>query len=281
MIRQKTWGPLALGHYVFGGTGSGLYAAAFTLNLVSPGSLSSVFSYVSILSVALVASGLTCVGLEAGRKSRAANVILNVRSSWMSREAVGAFLFLALALAGLAFGNMILYGVAALFALLVIVGQGFMLSAARAIPAWRTPLTPPLLWISSVAAGLGLLGVVLLFSPGIEVGTILPGAVAVLSTLVTVVALTYLLVPGKSSALKKIFDEGSNRLLFLFSIVVGGLVPLLISFDSSGPVFAISLISPLLIAGSCLTKYSVLLRLSYRAPVIDFGETGHIFDERA
>ena len=147
---QTQWDARAAGNFIGGGAGCGLLV--FAALWQAQGSLQIV-----LLSVAmsLVALGLLSVLVEIGRPWRALNVILNPRSSWMSREA---------ALAPLLFGSAVLslLGIAAalpvagLLALGYLYCQARMLQAAKGIPAWREPLTVPLLIATGLCEGAAL-----------------------------------------------------------------------------------------------------------------------------
>jgi phenylacetyl-CoA:acceptor oxidoreductase 26-kDa subunit len=108
-----------------------------------------------VLALALVSLGLLCVWAEIGRPWRAINVMFNPRSSWMSREAALAPLLVgsgALWLAGPAWAGV----PTALLALGFLYCQARILQAAKGIPAWREPLTVPLLVATGLAEGAGL-----------------------------------------------------------------------------------------------------------------------------
>jgi phenylacetyl-CoA:acceptor oxidoreductase subunit 2 len=106
--------------------------------------------------LALVALGLCCVWFEIGRPWRALNVFFNPRTSWMSREAVVALLLFAAA-AGALLAGPALGGVAAALAAAFLFCQSRMLPAARGIPAWRERLVSPLIVLTGLAEGAGLL----------------------------------------------------------------------------------------------------------------------------
>jgi phenylacetyl-CoA:acceptor oxidoreductase subunit 2 len=108
-----------------------------------------------LAGLGLVGLGLLCVWLEIGRPLRALNVFINPRTSWMSREAL-----VSLLLFGLGLG--LLIGIEALAAPVVVAALAFMycqariVQASRGIPAWREPLTVPLLITTGLAEGAGL-----------------------------------------------------------------------------------------------------------------------------
>lgn len=152
--QQTSWDARAAGNFIGGGAGSGLLL--FTAVSGAQGGLRTVLI---VLALALVALGLLCVFAELGRPWRSLNVIFNPRTSWMSREAALAPLLLgsgALAL----FGVTAAAPAAALLALGFVYCQARIVQAAQGIPAWREPLTVPLLVATGLAEGAGLFWVV-------------------------------------------------------------------------------------------------------------------------
>ncbi len=146
--RQTFWDVRAAGNFIGGGSGAGVLVSAAALIGAAP--------VLAVLGAALVAGGLLCVWLEIGRPWRALNVFRHPATSWMSREAIVAPLLLASALAGAWLGLAWLRWLAAALALAYLYSQARMLSAARGIPAWRHPRIPPLLIVTGLAEGCGL-----------------------------------------------------------------------------------------------------------------------------
>jgi phenylacetyl-CoA:acceptor oxidoreductase subunit 2 len=146
---QPHWDWRAAGNFLCGGAGAGLTVVG---TLCAPEFL---VPWVTVPGLALVGLGLFFVWLEIGRPLRAANVLVHLRSSWMSREALAAavlFLFGA----GLLFGLQWRRLPTALAALAFLYCQARILGAARGIPTWRHPLTVPLLVVTGLTEGLGL-----------------------------------------------------------------------------------------------------------------------------
>ena len=94
---------------------------------------------------------------EIGRPWRAINVFFNPRTSWMSREAALAPLLLRQRRAAAASAPAWrARSPAALLALAFLYCQARILQAAKGIPAWREPLTVPLMVATGLAEGAGL-----------------------------------------------------------------------------------------------------------------------------
>jgi phenylacetyl-CoA:acceptor oxidoreductase subunit 2 len=88
-------------------------------------------------------------------------VFFNPHTSWMSREAFTALLLFPAGLSAAA-GLTSFVPVTAVLALFFIFCQGRMLHASRGIPAWREPLTTPLIGVTGMTEGAGLF---FLFAP--------------------------------------------------------------------------------------------------------------------
>lgn len=147
--QQQSWDARAAGNFIGGGAGCGLLLFA-TL----AGAEGVLRQGLLVLALLLVAIGLMCVWAEIGRPWRAMNVLLHPRSSWMSREAALAPLLLGCGAAAVLWPP--LQPLAALLAAAFLYCQARILQAARGIPAWREPLTVPLLLATGVTEGAGL-----------------------------------------------------------------------------------------------------------------------------
>lgn len=284
MRRQTTWGWLALGNFFLGGSGAGLYVAAFALSLPLSSRSTSVLHSSTFVSVGLVILGLACVGLEAGKKTRAINVFFNLKTSWMSREALFASVFVLLGLIDIFLSNSFIEILTFVFALGLVVSQGYILLGARAIPAWRNPVTPLLMWSSSVASGTGFYLLISPFSSSFSTPAgLIWEAVSLVSSTLIIISTYYATAPSNSSDLKKAFRGERNRELYALSIALGSVVPLVISLLSGRPfelsVLVVGATGLLLVAGSAFMKYLILLRLSYFLPLIDLGPSSYVFRE--
>jgi phenylacetyl-CoA:acceptor oxidoreductase subunit 2 len=148
--QQAHWDWRAAGNFMCGGAGGGLIV--FTLLSDTPRLPAALLV---LAGLGLVGLGLLCVWLEIGRPLRAINVFFNPRSSWMSREALVSLVLFGLGL-GLVAGVQAWAVPAVLAALAFMYCQARIVQAARGIPAWREPLTVPLLIATGLAEGAGL-----------------------------------------------------------------------------------------------------------------------------
>ena len=159
--QQTNWDWRAAGNFIGGGAGTGLlFACTFFATPLTNSAWTS--NWLLLVGLALVGVGLTCVWLEIGRPMRALHVFFNPYTSWMSREGfVGMLLFPAGLMAVLGFSGWI-WATAAL-ALMFLYCQSRMLPAAKGIPAWRSRLVTPLVFVTGLCEGYGvfvLLGLV-------------------------------------------------------------------------------------------------------------------------
>lgn len=152
--QQKSWDWRAAGNFIGGGAGCGL----LSITAVS-GVQGGLRQAAIVLALALVSLGLLGVWAEIGRPWRAINVMFNPRTSWMSREAALAPLLMAVSglwLFGQSWAVLVCGPLAALLALAFLYSQARILQASKGIPAWREPLTVPLLVATGLAEGAGL-----------------------------------------------------------------------------------------------------------------------------
>ncbi|MGI9412445.1 MAG: hypothetical protein ACR2PM_02185 [Hyphomicrobiales bacterium] len=150
---QHNWDWRAAGNFICGGTGTGLIVfAACAAWLGTPG-----FEAAALAALAIVGLGLFLVWLEIGRPWRFMNVFRNPATSWMSREAWAAALFFPLGALGAVLGSPALISLAALFGLAFLLCQAHMLRAARGIPTWRDAAILPLIPVTGLTEGAGLL----------------------------------------------------------------------------------------------------------------------------
>ncbi|MCP4316106.1 MAG: polysulfide reductase NrfD [Hyphomicrobiales bacterium] len=178
---QLSWDWRAAANFMAGGTGSGLYLAAFFASLSGP-SLQPLL----LLGLMLVAAGLGCVWLEIGRPWRFLNVFHHPQRSWMTREAMAACGLFALAFPAIIFGSVVLAIGAALCAAAFLYSQARIIERSKGIPAWREPAVVPLIVATGLSEGVGLLAVVLTLAGA------LPGAVWPLqATLLVLLAARY------------------------------------------------------------------------------------------
>ncbi|MCP5073530.1 MAG: 4Fe-4S dicluster domain-containing protein [Rhodobacteraceae bacterium] len=149
---QTHWDWRAAGNFAFGGTGTGLMAAAMMAGFFSPIMWLAVF-----LAVGFVGLGLFFVWLEIGRPLRFLNVYLNPQTSWMTREAYAVSPYFVLGGLAWLLDSYLLGLGAALCGAGFLYAQARVLRAAKAIPAWRQEGIVALILSTGFCEGFGLL----------------------------------------------------------------------------------------------------------------------------
>lgn len=169
---QTQWDWRAAANFIFGGTGTGLFAAA-----VLGSFLALPMWFAAFLALAFVGTGLFCVFLEIGRPWRFLNVYRNMAASWMTREAFAAIPFFGFGGLAWLFGSLPLAVIAAGFGIVFLYCQGRILLAAKGIPAWRQVEILPLIISAGLAEGAGAMIVVAFLLGAATSGLQIMGAV--------------------------------------------------------------------------------------------------------
>ena len=150
---QHNWDWRAASNFICGGTGSGMMVlTACAVWLGTPR-----FEAAALAALAFIGFGLFLVWLEIGRPWRFANVFRNPATSWMSREAWAAVLLFPIGTLGVLLSSPALISAAAALGLLFLFCQARMLHAAKGIPAWRDASVTPLIVVTGLTEGAGIL----------------------------------------------------------------------------------------------------------------------------
>lgn len=171
---QKPWDWRAGIQFSCGGTGTGLLLFTAVASFQDVNWL----TYTGWLSLVIIGIGLLSVWVKLGQRWRAMYVVLNPRTSWMSREAFLSLPLLGFGFVGLVWQSPLLTLVGALFGAGFLFAQGQMLKTSRGIPAWREPRLLPLILVTGWTEGAGLLLLATAVFGG--VGLWLPAALFVL-----------------------------------------------------------------------------------------------------
>ncbi len=162
---QHSWDSRAACNFIGGGSGTGLLLAAAL-------AFAAGWSYfiAGTLAIALIGFGLSMVWLEIGRPLRALNVFFHPQTSWMSREAILALPILTLGALGVLLDQPFApmpfpthFLVAVLASAVAVLGLAFLYCQARilraslGVPAWREPALQPVIVVTGLTEGLGLL----------------------------------------------------------------------------------------------------------------------------
>jgi len=255
--QQAHWDARAAGNFVCGGAGAGLLVFA-ALSAAEGSTLTGLV----LAGLALVGVGLTCVWFEIGRPLRALNVFINPRTSWMSREALTATLLFP---AGLAAAAQVAGWpwAAALLALVFVYCQGRMLQAAKGIPAWREPMTTPLIVASGLAEGAGLF---FLSTPLHGAGT--PPSLAIFAALIVARGVLWLLYRGRLSGAapgaRAALDRAGRVLLVAGTLVPLGLLAVIAVATMQEAMALLAAIAGLAATlGGAYMKYTMLVRAGF------------------
>lgn len=155
--KQKNWGIAAASNFILGGMATGFYLLTFLISFFS-GETLNIFQHLSIklIAPALVTTGFIILTLEAGRSSRSYLLFHNLHRSFMSIEAFAGFIFIFSLVLEYLFAQSLFSILAAVFALLFMISQGFILYRGRAITAWNVPIIPIIIIVSNFNLGSGL-----------------------------------------------------------------------------------------------------------------------------
>lgn len=149
---QPFWDERAAGNFIGGGTGAGL----LLWSAIAASGHGTAIGLPLFLALAFIGVGLFCVWMEIGRPLRALNVFFHARTSWMTREAIVAGPLFLCGLIALLSGWLFFAWLAALIGLVFLYCQARILQACKGIPAWREPMTVPLVAATGLAEGAGL-----------------------------------------------------------------------------------------------------------------------------
>ena len=252
--KQRVWEWLALGNFLMGGAGGGVYAVSYPLSLYVE---IAGFTWLELAAALLVVAGLLCVMAEAGRPLRAMGVIRNLKTSWMSREALFASGFVLFSLIDVLLAQHYALRLLAWFSAVgYVVSQSFMLAAAKKIPAWNTPATSPFFITLSIAAGAGVVSI------ASQQTTLLTYIDTILALATLLIGASYIAWPGATTYFRQAILRENNYLFLAVSLVITAIAT---AFATLGATYVAGV---LLIAGTSLAKYTVIIRMSYKLPVL-------------
>jgi phenylacetyl-CoA:acceptor oxidoreductase subunit 1 len=148
---QQHWDWKAAANFLFGGSGAALFAFAIAFSRAD----------MALAALCLVAFGLGILFFKIGRPRRFLYVLRQPQRSWMSREAWLAGAFFPLAALFLLKPSPWIGGAAAVMGLCFLFAQAMILKEAKGIPTWRTKRIIPLIVLTNLAEGAGLLSILL------------------------------------------------------------------------------------------------------------------------
>ena len=272
---QTVWGGLAVVNFTCGGAGAGAVLGILAAALLAPVSGRTIRA-VEILGLLLAGAGLAAVGAEAGRPLRGIKVFRHLRRSWMSREALAAAVFGALIGLDVVAPGPWQRGVGAAAAFAFMVSQGFLLFAARGVPAWVTWEIPLLFVTAGLTKGLGLVLVALAVLDGVDAMT----AAAEMATAVVLLGhLAWIVYSGSregTPAKQEALAGLRTRWVAAGIVGLGHVVPLVtlvVILGSGGPRpgtpgwAAAALAGLCMVAGGAILKWAVVARAGLLHPL--------------
>jgi phenylacetyl-CoA:acceptor oxidoreductase 26-kDa subunit len=279
--KQRVWKLPAVVNFSCGGIGTGFYLVGLAL-AQAPGAdwlhalvRTAVFK---LLGPALVGLGFLALTTEAGRPRRGINLFRHLRRSWMSRETLAAAIFIPAAGIDWLFPHPALRAVAVGAAFALMLCQGFIVYRARGVTAWNSAWMPLFFATSGLAAGSGLLLVVLslynaFLAPGIRAILPLPLVALVAAVLNAVVWAVYLATPDKGfqRATEALRRPGSIvRALGVGHLLPAALLAVVLSGNISGaPQLALEVVAGLaLIYGGVSQKFGIIIEAGYLRPIV-------------
>ena len=144
---QRHWNWMAATNFLLGGCGASLFAWATLYD----------HRLAAAAGPILMMLGLGVLFFKIGRPMRFLNVFRQPARSWMSREAWIAAFFFPAAAWSIAVGNTAVQAVASLLAIAFLIAQAMILKEAKGIPAWRQAAIVPLIVLTGLTEGAGLL----------------------------------------------------------------------------------------------------------------------------
>lgn len=253
--QQTAWGWPAVGNFLLGGMGAGLYL----LGALVPAQF-------EVLGPVLACVGFAILMLEAGRPARSRYLLRALRRSWISRETLAGAVFIAAGIAdwfwhGAGLGIAAVIGAAGL-----IVSQGFILRRARGVTAWNVAIMPLLFVTSAFATGSGLM--LLLSTPGRETA-----AIALASAVLNLAVWLAYLYGSRDPAFRKATATLRGRASLLFVAGLGHALPALLLVpvamglrEHAG--LAVALAGASMIFGGLLQKAAIIFKAGYLRAIV-------------
>jgi DMSO reductase anchor subunit len=160
--QQPVWGWPAVLNFSMGGAGAGFFLVLTLMQRWS--GIPRTLRPWMVVGPLLLILGFAALALEAGRPFRARFVLRHLKRSWMSRESLAALIFVPAVLVVWWTDSAVAWSLAAIAGSGFIVCQGFILYAARAVPAWNQPVIPLVFVTTAFASGIGVTLVMLALS---------------------------------------------------------------------------------------------------------------------
>jgi DMSO reductase anchor subunit len=152
---QPVWGKIAVLNFALGGSGAAYHVLMSLLGSVNITLSSGYPQGYKLIASALVALAFLTLALETRYPERIFHLFSNLRSSWMSREALFGVIFILCASTDFFFPHWLWTSVSVLSALGYLIAQSCIFYSAKAVPAWSSGILPLSLFFSSISGGVG------------------------------------------------------------------------------------------------------------------------------
>ena len=153
-VANRIWGLPAVLNFFLGGTAVGFYLLWSTAAPHRAAGLQAQ-TLAGLLAALFALTGFGLLALEAGRPLRAPYLVFHLKTSWMSREVVAGFTFIAGALIYALTGSVPAEAVTTIAGCMLLISQAMMVQSCSAVPIWRHAAVPPLFISSAIASGYG------------------------------------------------------------------------------------------------------------------------------
>ncbi len=257
--QQQHWDARAATNFTAGGIGGGLVVVNAVLALGGNASAAAL-----VIGLVVMAVGLATVWFEIGRPLRAINVYINLRQSWMTREAYVAGITFALGAAAWWSGAAALFVAAGATAAVFVYCQARMLRRAVGIPAWREPALVQFILATALVEGLAL-GLIL----RLMLGGGNPAAPAWGLALALAIALRYLAWNRYRARVDAALVAAARRALAgaqPLALIYGTVAPILLAGAAVWPAYQtipLALAALLALVAGARIKWIVLTRADY------------------
>jgi len=150
---QSIWRTPAVFNFTLGSMGAGYYVWACIGAWVGGGEVPGFAGWVA---VGLILAGFFALTFEAGNPLKSYLTILNLRTSWMSRELLLALIFIVVVGLDWMYPREVFKVMGAMSAFLFIISQAFIVYKSRAMVSWNVWPILPVFTLAGLSSGYGL-----------------------------------------------------------------------------------------------------------------------------
>lgn len=259
---QTVWDWRAAMNFVLGGMSAGLFLSAYCAWL--SGALdTTLLLKLDVLAGAIMGVGLLCVLFKLGRPLRFWRVVTRWQSSWMTRETYFVGLIYPAVLANLLWPQPVLHAVVAIGAAGFLVCQANILHAAKGIPIWRERIIVPMLIVTGLLEGAGLLALAAV------IGGLLPPMSAVLMGAIIALALAMAVMWSRFVPLTGATTRGEVDAISPYVLYLGQLLPAFVvsmammAPDDATQAALLGIAGVAIVIAGAVWKYTIIVRAAH------------------